>query len=297
MATITFKSERFRFSVEATVAFSSSSGKGGGALLGMLGALGQALGDEVPERPEGVSLTFAVSGQGVMSVSPPAGELTVPGATAKGRGPRWVGDTAYTYEPSVARYDGHRPWVAHTVPSAAEPLGGSSGGLAPGAGSPQGSFAGLVALIGKADRVEASGTQTVDGQPTSAFTAHLNLADLVSGKRATQELAELAKAGVSSAWIELFITSAGMPVRETVGFSGRALSEAISTEALALEVPVTVTAPAPAKTITRARLRRLQRHRRVCIELPGPHHRRRRVCANPGEPESGSGSESLLGNT
>jgi hypothetical protein len=249
MAQFHFNSERFMLGVEETTAAS---------VLASISTVG-------PLR-EGASFTVAIAGQGVASLSPPAGEFTVKeGKTLEQA--RLTGGKLYVWEPSVYSEDGHRPWVSWKASSPSF-LGSTAfaEGSLPGS---QGSYAGLLALIGKAQKIEATGPAVINGQSTSGFTLSLLPANLLTGPKGMKLLQALAKGGITSVSLELFVTASGLPARVRVALEGAVGAVAYTVDVLALEVPVSVTAPPAKKTITRARLRRIQARQRGCFLLPG----------------------------
>lgn len=282
MAAVHFNTEHFRLTIE----FSLGSGT-----LGLAPAMAETLAASGQAQREGSWLTLTSSGQGSLSVSPPTAEFSVK-SQGSNTEVRTIGRTVYEYLPAFSSIDHHRPWVSHTTPSP-HPLGSTSEGLSSGtAAEGRGSFAALITLLGKAQRIEQVGLDTIEGQQTTAFNAHFNLADLVSGKRATKELEQLSKGGISTATLELFINSGGLPVRETLTLGGEGFSESISTDVLALEVPVHVVGPPARKTITKKRLVRLLKHHPVCFRIPArAHHRSRRICEHLILTSGESGSE------
>jgi hypothetical protein len=285
-AAIHFNTERFRLTAEVRV---SATALGGGGR-----ALTSPFVDAVAEPSvlqEGSWIAFGRAGQGVSSVSPPAVQFSVPGGREE---VRTVGGVLYTHKPSVASFDGHRPWVAkkQTQPSGA--LGPTSEGLAAAIapGSSTGSFAGLIELLGRAQRIEELGPVVAGSQPATAFSARMDIADLITGKSALKALEKLAKGGITVAQLEVAIASNGLPA--TVGVSLEApgvVSESIVSDVLALEVPVNVQAPPAREVISEARLKRLERRRVTCIRVLVPRRhgkpRRRRVCSHraPSGPE------------
>jgi hypothetical protein len=296
MAQLHFNSERFRIAVETSI--------NAGAFDGMLGtsvpevapsgaglSAPVAVTSSIPALPEGVRIAFSGGGEGVASISPPAGEFTIKeGKTLTAS--RLIGNTLYQYEPSALIVDRHRPWVSHREASSYQLLGGSSP-LAEGAlpGS-QGSFAGLIALLAKAQRIEATGPNTLaSGQRVSGFTAIISPADVIVGPNGRKELQALTKYGIDSVVLEAFITPSGLPARIRVTLVSKLVSVAFGVEVLALEVPVAVKPPPARQTITAARLRRLE-SRSACLRVPVSKHKTRRVCLKPGPVEE---HQSLFG--
>jgi hypothetical protein len=281
MAQIRFNSEHYRVTVEA---LTSPSALGGMASV-----------SEVAPR-EGAFLGAIIAGQGVSSVAPPAGEFSIREGRKVLAQVRMTGGKLYKFDPSVYSYDGHRPWVATTLRGSS--LFGSSGladGALPGSA---GNFLPLIALIEKAQKIEPLGPSIVDGVPVSGFGATLSVASLVTGPTASKQLAALNKVGITSALLEVFVSSGGLPIRVRTSFTGPSVQEAVVTDIVALEVPVAIQAPPARKTISKAALRRIQQHHRFCIKVPAPNSKKqRRICVTPGGSPENEGEESPFGVT
>jgi hypothetical protein len=300
MGQIHFNTERFRMAAEVSISEGAFAGLLSGASspttssseANIFGGSSQsrAVASDVPPVQEGARITFSAGGEGVASLSPATGEFEV----KEGKPVTWerlVGGKLYEYQPSNPTSHPHRVWVSRNEPASNELLGASSH-LAEGAlpGS-QSSFAGLIALLSKAQRFESSGATTLAGQPVSGFTAILSPADLISGGNVEKELKGLTKSGLTSASLEVLITPAGLPARVRLLLGGTLSSAAITVEVLALEVPVNVQPPPPRRTITATRLRRIE-SRNDCITLHVSKHKTKRICAKP---QTTSESESLFG--
>ena len=205
MAQIHFNTERFRLAVEVSLSASafagaltgssSSSSSGEGSLVGV-SSQARAVASDVPPIQEGARIWFSAGGEGVASISPSAGEFEI----KEGKPITWerlVDGTLYEYQPSNPTQHPHRPWVARKEPASYQLLGSTSHfaeGALPGS---QPGFAGLIALLGKAQRFESSGPTTLAGQPVSGFTATLSPADLISGGSVEKQLKELSKSGLT----------------------------------------------------------------------------------------------------
>ena len=299
MAQIHFNTERFRLAEEVSLSLSafagaltgssSSSTSGEGNLIGV-SSQARAMASDVPPVQEGARISFSAGGEGVASISPAAAEFEV----KEGKVITWerlVNGTLYQYEANNPTHRPHRPWVARKEPASFQLLGSTSHfaeGALPGS---QPDFAGLIALLGKAQRFESSGATTLAGQPVSGFTATLSPADLISGGSVEKELKELSKSGLTSASLEVLITPAGLPARVRLLLGTTLSSAATVAEIVGLEAPVTVKPPPPRKTITAARLRRLEL-RHACIKLHLSKHKTTRIC---NKPQTTTEAESLFG--
>lgn len=284
-------------------------------VLGELGPMGG--GGELGSGAEpGRGLVIGVTG--VLSFSPLEAALTetvegfgLPGGREGPHGKptlgeettvtRTIGRAVYTYRPSVAGYDGGRPWVrsenpppGHGGPStglsaifdSVNPLSGGSGSAQKGSNN---LFAKLIGELNEAQSVREVGPASVDGQQTTEFTATIPLTDLLTPR----QQAEIEKTGSSAALftisptvktklsemtvtVELFIAPNGLPVRtiSVLGDLGEGpdRSEGIGSEIdlLGLEVPVHVHAPPARLTISQARLSRLE-EKRIRQQLCGLH--------------------------
>ena len=286
-----------------------------------LGQLGSPAGGAELASNVNSSGGFVAAFTGVMSVSPPAAELTgrIEGLGGLGKAlhldrashERVIGSKSYTYEPSVKSYDGGRPWVLHTRESAKKqkkeqcPSGFSAVTEALGSvlgegeyGSSGGSFSRLIEDINGAISVQEAGVATLYAQQTTEFTALLSLEKLLVGNVSSKQLQQLRKTkgfGSQPVELEVFIAASGLPVRATLIVGSRTEGVGIEQDIQALEVPVAVHAPPAALTISEARLNRLRaRHEKK--EL-APHHIHLKKsppsstkCANEGTNESDGGS-------
>jgi hypothetical protein len=213
---------------------------------------------------------------------------------------RTIGKTTYTYKPSVASYDGGRPWVRSKAKPVAKPSGDSAkfaaviDSLSPTfaggtAGASAGLFSKLIEELGEAQSVQEVGPATVDGQQVTEFTASIPLARLLSptqleaitktsssldellsptgspkqqeeAKRRSEEAAK--KLSEASVELELFIAPSGLPVRTVSILGSRSEGIGVEEDILALGIPVVVHAPPARETIGEAQLRKLERKHR-----------------------------------
>jgi hypothetical protein len=219
---------------------------------------------------------------------------------------RMIGKTIYTYKPSVASYDGGRPWVRSKAKPAPEPGSDSAklsavfGSLSPtfagSAGSPAGLFSKLIEELGEAQSIQEVGPATVDAQQVTEFTASISLAKLLSPKqlegitKSNSSLGELLspigspkqreeakqhneeaakKLSETTVELELFIAPSGLPVRTISVLGGRSEGIGVEEDILALEIPVVVHAPPARETIGEAQLDKLEKKhaRRVCSSI------------------------------
>jgi hypothetical protein len=285
-------------------------------VLGELGPAGAELGTGV----KGTNGGFVTSTVGVIRLSPREASVTSK-AEALGLHPgertpvagtpsteRVIGDTIYTYKPSVQSYDGGRPWVQRKLPSpkpGSESAGfpGLSDSLTPtltGADARRSAaapFAKLIKDLNDALSVQETGPMTIDGQQVTGFIASVSLAKLLSPKqlaaftKASTSLGDLLsptsspkqreevkkhneevarKLSEARMELDMFIAPSGLPVRTIVILGNRTGGIGGENDILALEVPLAVHAPPPRKTITEAQLRKLEskRAQRVCSIIP-----------------------------
>lgn len=217
---------------------------------------------------------------------------------------RTIGKAVYTYKPSVASYDGGRPWVRSRAKPA--PKSGSDSAklsavfdsLAPtfaggSEGSSVGLFSKLIEELGEAQSIQEVGPETVDAQQVMEFTASVSLGRLLSPKQlegvtkssrslgqllspvaspkqreeAKQQGEEAAKKlSETSVELELFIAPSGLPVRTISVLGGRSEGIGVEEDILALEIPVVVHIPPARETIGEAQLQKLEKKhaRQVC---------------------------------
>lgn len=203
------------------------------------------------------------------SEAPPIlGHSLVPSTASK---ERTIGNTTYTYTPSIARLDGGRPWVRGRSGSAPKATGKTElladllQSLAPTLGdSPNDPFGKLIGVLDHAVGIREDGPVVVDGQQTTAFTASLSVVQQLAGglspkQRATLEREVRAKPDEANIQLEVFIAADGLPVRTTGIFGSRLEGIGIEQDILALEVPVVVHAPPASQTIGLARSEQIER--------------------------------------
>jgi hypothetical protein len=234
--------------------------------------------------PGSPSLVFLVAGQGQLSASPAEGSFTLSlfGQTSE---IREVGGSLYTFEPSVAKFDGGRSWVRSTAQSPASALAVGPVGLGEGMVGAGGSFASLLALVAQASSVQETGPAIVDDQPTIEFTATIDPRKLAGWSKLLRSghggglAKELRRAPTSR--LELFLAPSGLPIRIRFALSANGTIATLTSDTLALEVPVDVHAPPAREVIGEARLKVLRARerareraslrrvlRRICRKLP-----------------------------
>lgn len=251
--------------------------------------------------PGSPPLVFLIAGQGQVSVSPAEGSFTLSlfGQTSE---VREVAGSLYTFEPSAARIDGGRSWVRSKAESPASALAVGPVGLTAGMGGTEGSFAGLLALVGEATSVQETGPAIVDDQPTIEFTAAIDPTKLAGwskllasgqGGGLVKELE--GKGAPPTSRLELFLAANGLPLRIRFSIDTNGTTATLTSDTRALEVPVDVHAPPAREVIGASRLKVLQararaRERarlkrtlaRICRKLPSkPAARCRRAAGAP----------------
>lgn len=216
------------------------------------------------------SLTVALlSASGEVSFVPQAANIQVSFLGVKINA-RLIGSTLYIEEPFLARLDGGRPWVEERK----QTLGGALGMLGPSTpgGDATGGAGRLVETFNGAHSIREIGPATVDGQPTTAFKASIELARL--GTLTSGQKRDLGKVVKPLASIELFIAEDGLPVRTRVVLGVRRHRGELITQSdvLAVNVPVVVQAPPADKTISQTRLTRLLTRRPIRQVSKGRSH-------------------------
>jgi hypothetical protein len=183
-----------------------------------------------------------------------------------------IGDTAYTYKPSVARDDGGRPWVRGRVE-------GSQHG-------PQGSkpFGPTLAQLERAQSIVETAPTTVGNRQARQFAVSFAAGEL---PRESLPLAEAFEQDCSKpVQLDLAVSPSGLPLLLRVSAdyldSGQPVSVTSTTEILAIDFRFAPLVPPPAKkTISAAALRKLESER-VRKELGRPRaHRVPRTVRHP----------------
>jgi hypothetical protein len=275
--------------------------------FGELGTAGS--GAELGSGTTGLD-SFLTSATVAVRLSPPASVSTtrtegpkLPGGHTLGGDTsteRTIGKTLYTYKPSVAGYDGGRPWVRSKAKPAPKPSGDSAkfaaviDSLSPTfaggtAGGTAGLFSKLIKELGEAQSAQEVGPATVDRQQVTEFTASVPLARLLppaqleaitktssslgellsptdspkQQEEATRRSEEAAKKlSEASVELELFIAPSGLPVRTVSVLGSRNEGIGVEEDILALGIPVIVHAPPAQETIGEVQLRKLERKHR-----------------------------------
>ena len=216
-------------------------------------------------------LVFLLAGSGETRASPEEGsfELNVLGQSSE---VREIGGEIYTHEPSEANLDGGRPWVRSPAkgPSSALVLGPT--GLGDGLGGSAGSFSSVVELLNVTSAVQETGPAIVDDQPVIEFTATIDpikltgVGQLLSNGGVAESLQKRGGSPPTSQ-LELFLSSAGLPVRIRFTLHASSTTVTVTSDTLALEVPVEVHAPPTGEVIGRSQLEALQKKRRRRAEI------------------------------
>jgi hypothetical protein len=251
----------------------------------VIGDLGSTAGGANLGSGVGRGKSLITAGAGSIRFAPSASLFTthvelpgehVPKTLASTGQVRNIGKTTYTYTPSVASFDGGRPWVRsqHKPPpkpgSKAAQVAAVLAALAPALAGPSAGlaepFAKLIEYLGGAVSVSEGSSVTVDAQQTTEFTASLSIVKLLAGKLSRKQLAKIEKESRKKpsegiVELEVFIAPDGLPVR-TIGASAeRTEGLGIQDDILALEVPFAIQAPPASKTIGEARLHELESKR------------------------------------
>ncbi len=159
-----------------------------------------------------------------------------------------IGDAKYTYEPSVTRGDGGRPWVRE-----AREQSHKESGITPFEPSPK--------LLGKATSIVADGTTTFDGQEARTFTITYAPQVFPESEIPFGEL--LGRECQQPVQVTMAFPASGLPVQVTVNTSyvkaGKTLSISTTTRILATNFRFTPLSRPPARrTIAEAALRRFE---------------------------------------
>jgi hypothetical protein len=206
------------------------------------------------------------------AIKPPTGKETVVNATGVGRTSspaaseidevvgsqhivvRQIGHAIYLEVPGIARRDGGRPWVRVSENALSEQSGVDF------AAAPHDLSASFALINSSAEEVQQVASTTVDGQPTTVFSAKIDLGKFFSTFGA-QLVHKLQSVGIKNATIELFIAANGLPVRTSVIIGVEGGTIAVTTDVLQINIPVSVRAPASRTTISEARLHKLSKRR------------------------------------
>jgi hypothetical protein len=206
------------------------------------------------------------------AIKPPTGKETVINATGVGRTSspaaseidevigsqhivvRQIGHAIYLEVPGVARRDGGRPWVRVSEKEVSVRSGVDF------AAAPHDLSASFALINSSAEEVQQVASTTVDGQPTTVFSATVDLGKFFSTFGAPL-VHKLQSIGVKNATLELFIAADGLPVRTSVIIGVEGGTIAVTTDVLQINTPVSVRAPAQRTTISEARLQKLNKRR------------------------------------
>jgi hypothetical protein len=194
-----------------------------------------------------------------------------------------LGETLYTHDPSIAKHDGGRPWVAEKLSSknglfGSNPSLGGGGGGAAGSSAPDTTpFKRKAELFKAGTAIRVLGASTVDGQATVGFAGTLTAQSLVGIELSKKELAKLKHEHLKlKGGFETFIAANGVPVHTTIVLSIGKLRQSTSTDVLAIDFPVTVPAPpTAAETISAAELEKIEtaRLKKILKKLKKKKHK------------------------
>lgn len=202
---------------------------------------------------------------GEVSVTPPEASFQVDFLGLKSNG-RLIGSTLYIEEPFITHLDGGRPWVEERnqhLEQATGIEGGAPGGMSGGGASA--TFGKLIEELNEARSIQELGPMTIDGQPTTAFGASVELSELdrFTGK----QKGSLSKLVEPLVHLEVFLAEDGLPVRTRLTLTfrphrGEKAELIVQSDVLAVNVPIAaVQAPPAAETISQAQLKRLLKHK------------------------------------
>jgi|CZKG01.1.fsa_nt_gi hypothetical protein len=228
MEQLQVNSERFSVLLQGVgkVTSESSGGKGGKPI----------------RRTRHVSLSEKQLGEA--SLSPAEGEIF------KGSSSRpsliAIGSTLYLYQGRGTRRHRQRPWVrlrspGESLAALVFPFHGGTPSEMDAGG--RGSYAGLINLLSTAvGAVSTEGQVSIQGQPTTRFSATVEPLRLVKGLSA-KELEVLDKHRFTEK-LTVFVTEAGLPIRVVAASaSNKQFTSTQTTEILAVNVPVNVRRP------------------------------------------------------
>jgi hypothetical protein len=193
--------------------------------------------------PSGKETTLL--GEGVAAISPARAALT---ETADGKrlAIRVVGRSIFVEYPGLARLDGGRPWVRVPETRLAEE---SDVNLT---AAPQSASQAYALLNAASTTISEVGPATVEGQPTTEFSATVDLDALLS-RFGPKLVAKLQQAGITTATLQEYIAPDGMPVRTAVQVAAEGGTITATSTVLAVDVPVSVSAPPRGRTISDTR--------------------------------------------
>jgi hypothetical protein len=155
-----------------------------------------------------------------------------------------VGGVQYVHEPNIASHDGGRPWVRSKLKltSSAEDDPGLFGGLGDGSSH----FAELLTALGAAEGLEEAAPATIDGQPASHFIATYAPGEYPTKVITSDQRALLKALGKPSVKLDVYLSSAGLPLRRTLTLSFSKLIETVTVDITEINIPMASLAPPPA---------------------------------------------------
>lgn len=229
-----------RFSDEVTIAPAKLPRK-----LKDFGGLKLKLAGEESAAPEAAAVTTTVLGK----------TITL----------RLVNKIIYLRDPSIAKRDGNRPWVALDAQTSGKlfssnpsigtgsGLGGSGGGIAVS------HFKVETALLKASKNVRSLGASTIDGQAVTGFAGTADPKQIEASHLPAKLRSEVVKSHVKpAAKFEVFLAANGLPVRSNVVLVLGKIKLKASEDVLAINFPIAAIAPPPAaETITAAELEKL----------------------------------------
>jgi hypothetical protein len=225
-----------RFSGEVTITAKKLPRK-----LKALGGLKQKIAGELSTSPQAASITETTLGKTLSA--------------------KVVGNTIYIHDPSIAKLDGGRPWVAESLSSSGGSFGsnpslGGSGGSS-GSGSTD-KFKTETALLTASKDVRSLGASTVDGQAVTGFAGTADPKEIEQSALPAKLRAEIVKSHIKpAATFEVFLAANGLPVRSHVVLALGAVKLNRTEDVLAIDFPVAAIAPPPAaETISGAQLKK-----------------------------------------
>jgi hypothetical protein len=239
----------------------------------------ERIGGKLPRKLSALKgLSEEVSGE--ESISPPFANATskIAGRTTT---LLQIGNTLYTHDPSIARIDGGRPWVAQSLTgkagqfSAKPRLGGSTLGAGGSLLNPT-PFKSDAELIKQGTDVRALGPSTIDGQATVGFAGVVTARRLAESALPKKQVARLRRKHIKlKATFEAFIAANGVPVRMNIVLSIGKVRLIAGEDVLAIDFPVTVPAPPPAaETIGAAELEKIEAARlKKLLKKLKKHHK------------------------